>query len=336
MKRIIGILTVSLLYTSFAFSQTEKHSFIQEHKYTLGGDGGWDYLTYDSNRNRLFLSHGKSVMVIDAYNGNHLGDIPATGAHGIALVPELGKGFISNGRDNSVTAFDLTSLKKIAEIKAGENPDAIIFDAHSKMVLIMNGKSKDMMVLDPVSLKILKSIPLGGKLEFAAADLGHVYVNVEDTSEIAVVDSTTWKQTSRIKLKEGNEPTGLAIDEKDGYLFAVCGNKIMEVISTKEGKVIASLPIGAGADAVCYDSAINCALSSNGDGTLTVVKEKNDTFQVEDNILTQHGARTMAIDPRNHRLFLVTADFEPLAAGQRRPNVKAGTFTLLVYGQKNK
>jgi DNA-binding beta-propeller fold protein YncE len=180
--------------------------------YPLTGEGGWDYLTYDTAANRLFIAHGMSVLVVGP-DGKELGTIPANGVHGVALVQDKNLGFITNGRAGTVTVFDLKTLKPIQDIKAGENPDAVIYDAYSKHVIVMNGRSKDLMAIDPDSKKVDATVPLGGKLEFAAATPGKVYVNVEDTGEIVVVDSKAWKATQRWKLAGCEEPSGLAIDD---------------------------------------------------------------------------------------------------------------------------
>src|SRR6185312_5987537 len=203
-------------YAAAAFSQTSKPLYEQTAKWTIGGDGFWDYLTLSPNGDRLFVAHMNKIEVLDTSNGTIVGEIPANGAHGIALVPEKNLGFSTNGRAGTVTAFDLDTLKPRTEIKAGENPDAIIYDPHSKDVIVMNGRSKELMAIDPATLKVVGTVPLGGKLEFAASDAGHIYVNVEDKGEIASVDSKTWKEVNRWKLNGCEEPSGLAIDEKAG------------------------------------------------------------------------------------------------------------------------
>jgi YVTN family beta-propeller protein len=304
----------------------------QVAKFTLGGEGGWDYVVYDPAGDRLFIAHNKAVMVVAATDGKLLGEIPADGAHGTALVPEKNRGFLTNGRAGTVTVFDLTTLKPVESIKAGENPDAIIYDPNSKRVLVMNGRSKDLMAIDPDSLKVVATIPLGGKLEFAAAEKGHIYVNVEDTGEIVSVDSKAWKLEQRWKLEGCEEPSGLALDSQKHHLFTVCGNSKMLVVDTRSGKVVAEVPTGAGTDAAAFDPEQKLAFSSNGEGTLTVVREaKGGQFEVAENDATQRGARTMALDPRSHKIFTVTAELGPPAEGQRRPSVKPGTFMLLVY-----
>ena len=331
MRRIFELALVALLLTAVAVAG-EAPLYHQVAKFTLGGEGGWDYLTYDPAGDRLFIAHNKAVLVVAAADGKPLGEIPAEGAHGTALVPDKNRGFITNGRAGTVTVFDLKTLKPTGEIKAGENPDAVIYDSYSKRVLVMNGRTHDLMAIDPDSLRVVATVPLGGKLEFAAADRGHVYVNVEDTGEIASVDSKSWKLEQRWKLEGCEEPSGLALDPSTHHLFSVCGNSLMMVVDVHNGKIVAKLPTGAGTDAAAFDAERKLAFASNGEGTLTVVRQtKGGQYEVAENDSTQRGARTLALDPRSHKIFLVTAELGPPAEGQRRPSVKPGTFTLLVY-----
>ncbi|MDP9262860.1 MAG: YncE family protein [Acidobacteriota bacterium] len=336
MRKILELACIAtLLLAAVAAAGAEAPQYHQVAKFTLGGEGGWDYVVYDPAGDRLFISHNKAVMVVAAADGKVLGEIPADGAHGTALVPDKKRGFLTNGRAGTVTVFDLTTLKPVESIKAGVNPDAIIYDPDSKRVIVMNGRSKDLMVIDPDSLKVVATIPLGGKLEFAAAEPGHIYVNVEDTGEIVSVDSKTWKLDQRWKLAGCEEPSGLALDAHTHHLFSVCGNSKMLVVDTRSGKVVAEVPTGAGTDAAAFDPDQKLAFSSNGEGTLTVVREaKGGKYEVVENDPTQRGARTMALDPRSHKIFTVTAELGPPAEGQRRPSVKPGTFTLLVYAPK--
>ncbi|MBI2683143.1 MAG: YncE family protein [Acidobacteriales bacterium] len=335
MRSIIHWNTVLILALLTAgFAKDNHPSYQQVAKFTVGGEGEWDYVTFDPAADRVFLAHNKTIEVVDATNGKTLGQIPADGAHGVALVPDKNAGFATNGRAGTVTVFDLKSLKPVRDIKVGENPDAIIYDPQSKRVLGMNGRSKDVMVIDPASLAVTDTVPLGGKLEFAAAGNGHVYVNIEDTAEIADLDSATWKVAHRWKLAGCEEPTGLALDSKAKRLFAVCGNKQMVVVDADTGKITASLPIGEGSDGVVYDPGLGVALSSNGDGTMTVVGATKNHFEVLGNVATQRGARTIALDPASHRVFLITAELGPPAPDQRRPSVQPGTFTLLVFAPR--
>ena len=325
-------LILLLLWTVGILAQPSAPLYKQVAKWTVGGDGFWDYLTLSPNGDRLFLAHMNKIEVLDTSNGKVLGEIPANGAHGIAVVADRNLAFSTNGRAGTVTVFDLDTLKPRAEIKAGENPDAIIYDPHSKNVIVMNGRSKDLMAIDPESLKIVATVPLGGKLEFAAADAGHVYVNVEDLGEIAAVNTKTWKQDQRWKLNGCEEPSGLALDGKQDVLFSVCGNKVVAVLSAKDGKQLALLPTGSGTDGAAYDPELNRAFASNGEGTLTVVRESSaGKYELAGNVETERGARTIALDPRTHRIYLSTAEFGPPAEGQGRPTIKPGTFRVLVY-----
>jgi len=330
MRKTTALFVLAL--TLSAVAQSSKTLYVQTAKWTIGGEGGWDYLTLSPNGNQLFVAHSSKIEVIDTTNGKVVGEIPAEGAHGIALVPDKRLGFSTNGRSGTVTVFDLATLKPQATIQAGENPDAIIYDPHSKYVIVMNGRSKELMAIDPSLLKVVATIPLGGKLEFAAADPGHVYVNVEDMGEIAEVDTKTWKAERRWKLEGCNEPSGLALDTKLGYLFSVCGNQRMVVVDTRTGKLVATLPTGGGTDAAAFDPGMKLAFASNGEGTLTVVREAAaGKYEVAGNVETARGARTMALDPKSHKIYLATAELGPPAAGQRWPSVKPGTFTILVY-----
>ena len=327
--RAVG-LCILLLAMSAAAQNTALYK--QTAKFEIGGEGGWDYITFDGSSNRLFIGHSMEITVVDVATGKKVGSVPANGAHGAAVVPDKNLGFSTNGRAGTVTVFDLKSLQPKQDIKAGENPDAVIYDQHSKKVIVMNGRSKDLMVIDPDSLKVVATIPLGGKLEFAAADATHVYVNVEDTGEIASVDSKTWKADKRWKLAGCEEPSGLAIDEKAGHLFTVCGDKKMLVVDTKSGNVIATLDTGAGTDGAAFDSGLGYAFASNGsDGTLTVVAAKNGKYQTAAQVPTQRGARTVAVDPKSHKVFLPTAEYGPPAEGQRRPSIKPNSFVVLVF-----
>jgi len=322
-----------------AFSPTQ---YQVKQKYVLGGDGGWDYLTFDPAGKRLFISRGTHVMVVDPSKGSVIGDIPDTaGVHGIALAQDLGKGFTSNGRDNTVTVFDLKTLKETAKIKIeGENPDAILYDAATKRVFTFNGRSKNATVIDAEKGTVISNIPLDGKPEFGAADgKGMVYVNIEDKSELTSIDAKKAAVVKTWPLAPCEEPSGLAMDQKHRRLFSGCHNKMMAVTDADTGKVIATPVIGQGVDANAFDADQQLAFSSNGDGTLTVVHEDApDKFTVLDNAETQRSARTMALNTTNHDVYLVAAEYEeapPAKEGERpRRTMKPGTFTLLVVGKK--
>ena len=333
---IVLALSVAFGASALAFAPAK---YEVKHKYVLGGDGGWDYLTFDHAGKRLFISRGTHVMVVDPYKGTVVGDIPNTpGVHGIALADDLGKGFTSNGRENSVTVFDLKTLKETNRIKLeAENPDAILFDPASKRVFTFNGRSKNATVIDATNDQVLATIPLDGKPEFGAADgKGMVFVNIEDKSELTQIDAKNAKVVKSWPLAPCEEPSGLAMDQKNHRLFSGCGNKMMAVSDAEAGKVITTVPIGEGVDANAFDPGTQLAFSSNGrDGTLTVVHEDSpDKFTVLENAPTAKFARTMALDTTNHDVYLVTAEIEeqpPAKEGERpRRTMKPGTFTLLV------
>jgi DNA-binding beta-propeller fold protein YncE len=306
-------------------------------KTVLGGDGGWDYLTVDSKARRVYISRGTHVMVVDADTAAVVGDIPGTnGVHGIAIATDMDKGFVSDGRDGNVTIFDTRTLNVLGTAPAGKNPDAIIYDPASKRVFAFNGSSKDATAIDAKTGTVAGTIPLGGKPEFAAADdKGHVFVNIEDTSEIVKFDSNKLAVENRWKIAPGKEPSGLAMDRKHRRLFSVCSNKLMVVVNADNGQVVTTLPIGAGTDAAGFDPETGYAFSSNGEGTLTIVHEDSaDKFSVVDTVPTQARARTMALDTKTHQVFTVTAEFgPPPAATAQQPRPRApmipGSFTLL-------
>jgi DNA-binding beta-propeller fold protein YncE len=328
-----------LLLTSFAAAADSGYRLLAT--YQPGGDGGWDYLTLDASSRRLYISRGTHVIVIDADSGKAVGDIPDTpGVHGIALAPELGRGFVSNGREGTVTIFDLQSLKLIAKAKAGENPDAILYDPVSKRVFTFNGRSHDSTAIDAASGKVLGTIKLEGKPEFAVSDAkGEIFVNIEDKSQIDAIDPAKLEVQSRWPLAPCEEPSGLAIDRKNRRLFAGCANRMMAVVDADSGKVIATPPIGDGVDANAFDPGTALAFASCGDGHLTVVHEDSpDKFSVRENVTTREGARTMALDEKTHQVFLVTAKFgPPPAATPDNPHpwhtILPDSFVILVFGQ---
>lgn len=331
MKNVALMMLISL--ATMAVAQEAQPLYRQTAKWTIGGNGGWDYLTLSPNGDRLYVAHTTEIQVVDTSNGKVLGSIPVEGAHGTAIVADKSLAFSTNGRSGEVTVFDTNTLQTKTKIKVGEGPDAIIYDPYAKKVIVMHGRSKDIAVIDPGTLKVDTTVPLGGKLEFAAADKNHVYVNVEDKGEIAAVNTSTWKEDHRWKLEGCEEPSGLAIDEKTDRLFSVCGNKVMVVLNTKDGKQLASLPTGAGTDGAAWDPGLKRAFASNGgSATLTVVEAgKNGKYEVAGNVDTQRGARTMALDPKTHKIYTATAELGPPAEGQRRPTIKPDSFMILVY-----
>lgn len=300
----------------------------------VGGEGGWDYLTVDSAARRLYVSHATHVVVIDLDKNTVVGDIPDTpGVHGIAIAPELNKGFISNGRGNNVTIFDLKTLKATGTVATEMNPDAIRYDAKSGRVFAFNGRSKSATAIDAKTGMAVGNIPLPGKPEFSQADgKGHVYVNIEDTGEIAEIDAAKATMTKKYALTGCSDPTGMAMDVKARRIFSVCGNRVMVVSDPDKGTVIATAPIGAGSDGVIFDPGTGYAISSNGDGTMTVVQQTGGTYDVVENIATERGARTIALDETAHRVYTPTATAGQAAAGGRSPYLP-DSFKVLVIGK---
>src|SRR5215472_6264645 len=302
----------------------------------VSGDGFWDYLTVDNDARRLYISHGTHVQVMDTDTHAIVGEIPDTeGVHGIALAPELNRGFTSNGRANTVTIFDVKTLKTLGAVKAGTNPDAIVYDGVTQRAFTMNGRSHDATAIHAADGIVAGTLALDGKPEFAIADgKGHIYVNIEDKSELVQFDAQKLKVLNRWPLKPCQEPSGLAMDLKNRRLFAGCGNKMMAVLDADTGKVIATPAIGEGVDANAFDPVTNYAFASNGEGTLTIVHEDSpDKFTVVDNVPTKKSARTMALDLKTHNVFLSAADVGPPAPGERRPSIKPGSFVILVVGR---
>jgi YVTN family beta-propeller protein len=329
------------LFASLAQSAAAGNYVVQK-QFLLGGSGGWDYLIIDSSAARVFISRADRVLVVNARDGSVAGTIPDTqGVHGIALAPSLGLGFTSNGRADTVTVFDLKSLKPIRTIDVeGHNPDAILYDSASRQLYTFNGRSQDISVIDPLKAAVKATIPAGGKPEFAATDgTGRIFFNIEDKSQIGVIDPSTNKLIATWSLTNCEEPTGLAMDVNHKRLFSVCGNGVLEVTDAQSGKSVAGVPIGKGPDAAAFDSKRGLIFSSNGeDGTLTIIHEDDpDHYTVIATVVTQKSARTMALDPETHRVYLVAAQFgEPPAPTAEqphpRPSVLSGSFKLLVVG----
>jgi len=339
MRLRLRLLALLLLLVSTAVFAASGYHILK--RIPLGGEGGWDYLTFDPGSGRLYIARATHVIVLDTASGKVVGEIPDTaGVHGIALALELGRGFTSNGRAGTVTIFDTKTLAVIGQAKTGENPDAIVYDSASKRVFAMNGRSSDTTAIDAATGTVAGTVPLGGKPEFAVADgRGRIYVNLEDKSQLLALDSRKMEVVARWPLAPCDKPTGLALDAEHRRLFAGCSNNLMAVVDADSGNVITTLPIGSGVDATAFDPGLQYAYASNGEGTLTVVHEHApDKFTVVENVSTQRGARTMALDPGTHQVYLVTADFAPApptAPGQphQRPAIMPNTFVVLVFGK---
>jgi DNA-binding beta-propeller fold protein YncE len=335
----IILCSLFLLTLALASGQEAKSGYKVIDKVKIGGDGGWDYAIVDTTAHRLYLSHATRVIVFDTELKTVAGEIPNTiGVHGIALAPELGRGYTSNGRDSSVTVFDLKTLKVLANIKLKQrNPDAILFDPYSRRVFTFNGGSSNATAINAETYEIIGTVDLGGKPEFAVTDLkGKIFVNIEDKSTIAVFDAKTLKVLAQWPLAPGEEASGLAFDREHNRLFSVCSNKLMVVLDAITGKVVASVPIGSGVDAAGYDPVTHYAFSSNGEGTMTVVREDTpDKFTVVENVATQRGSRTMALDAKTHKIYMAGATYGPPPAPTAdrpnpRPQMEPGSFMVLI------
>ena len=340
--RAIAVAATALISSSPLFAQNTGSSYHVAKRIAAGGEGGWDYLVADAQNRRLYVTRGSHVMVFDMDRDSLIGDIPNTpGVHGVALARNLNRGFTSNGRDSSLTVFDLKTLQteKVVRI-TGRNPDAIAFDPATNRVFALNGASHDASVVDANTLEQVGSIDLGGKPETGQPDgKGMLYVNIEDKSEVVAVDTKTMQVKARYPLAPCEEPTGMARDAARGRLIVGCGNKLMAVMDEKSGKIITTIPVGEGVDASGFDPATQLAFTSNGEGTLSVIRENADgTFTSVATIPTQRGARTMTLDEKTHRIYLSTANFGPAPAPtadrpRPRPPMIPGSFTVLVVEQ---
>lgn len=332
MKKItvfaIALLSVYFVSTKAAAAGTYKVI----NKISLEGDEKWDYLFSDDSSGRLYVSHGNQVQVIDEVTGKQIGKITdLKGVHGIAIDPFLNKGFISTKTDNMVTVFDTKTFGVIKKIAInGKSPDAILYDAFSQKVFVGNGHSNNVSVIDPVSYQEIATIELPGNPEYSVTDgKGLIYMNLESTSCIAAINAVTFKVENVWSIAPGAEPTGLALDNENHRLFTACANNLMMVVDALSGKVLANLPIGVKPDGAGFDPALKCAYSSNGDETMTVIKEgSNNTYSVLENVKTAKGSRTITVNKITHHIFLPSADFEEAAAGQKG-KMKPGTFVIL-------
>ncbi|MGA3185981.1 MAG: YncE family protein [Bryobacteraceae bacterium] len=330
--------TLALIAAACAFAAPPTYKVLTRIK--IGGTGGWDYVYVDSGNHRLYVSHNSQTEVIDTATDKLVGSIPGTnGVHGIAIANDLGKGFTSDGRDNDVTVFDLKTLQVTGKIKTGQNPDAIIYEPVTRRVFTLNGRSKDATAIDAKTGSVITaSIPVGGKPEFAQVDgKGRVYANIEDTNEIVEIDARNALVAKRYSIAPCDGPSGLAIDPKKGYLFSVCGNKMMVVSDPAAGKVIATAATGAGTDGVAFDDGY--AFSANGgDSNMTMVGETSPgKYGSLATIETMRGARTIGSDQKTHKLYLPAAEFGPPTEGtdgkKGRPQALPDSFMIVVVGR---
>jgi YVTN family beta-propeller protein len=335
MKKIFFLL--SFIFVSSAFAAAPQYHVIK--KIELGGEGFWDYLTVDDAARRVYVSHSSQVVVVDLNTDKVVGNISdAQGVHGIAIADEFNKGFISCGRSNTAVVFDLKTLAKTGQVPTGAEPDSIIYDPASKKIFSFNARGKSATVIDPATNSVAGTIALGGSPEAGRSDgKGKIYVNIADTSEVVEIDSKKMTVTKRFSIKPGQEPSGLAVDPDHHRVFSGCDNKVMTVLDTETGKVIAVVPIGEECDGVGFDKETGLAFSSNGSGTLSVVKESSPgKFEVVETVTTQEGARTMTIDPKTHNVLLPVGPSMPRPGSEPKAQNQSATkevFSVLVIGK---
>jgi len=329
---------LAILAAGCAHVEPASHGYEIVAKYFVGGAGGWDYVSIDEKRHHLFVGRTDRVQVIDTGMGRVVGELPVGGVHGVAIAQDLGLGFTSNGRTDSVTVFDLNTLAVVDTVRVtGRNPDAILYEPVSHRILTFNGGSANVTAIDAATRKVVGTLGVSGKPEFAVADdRGRVFVNIEDHNSLTVIDPAALSVSSDWPLAGCDQPTGLDIDRAAGRLFSVCSNRKMVVIDAKSGGLIASLPIGGSVDGVVFDPAKDLAFSANGEGTVTIVrKDRAGRYEVAGNLATQKSARTIALDSSTHRLYLPAASYAPAAAATPagpapRPAMIEDSFVILV------
>jgi YVTN family beta-propeller protein len=316
----------------------EQYQFLKQ--IPIGGEGGWDILTIDPVADRLYLAQATKVVVIDLGKNVVIGEIADTpGVHAFVAVPEVQRGFSSNGKESKSSAVDLTTLQTTSKIDTGSNPDAVVYEPRHGEVYVFNHTSNTVTVINAKAATVSATIPLGGTPEFAVVDerAGRIYCNIEDKSEVAVIDADKRQVIGHWPLAPGEGPSGIALDARHHRLFSGCHNKIMTMLDTETGKIITNVPIGGGVDGCAFDDATQLAFASCGDGTTTIAKEEApNKLEVVQLLKTEGGARTMALDPRTHRIYLPTAQFAPApspfpGASPTRPSIVPNTLKLLVY-----
>ena len=328
-----------LLLSLCAAQPLSAQAYIITHTYTIGGDGGWDYVIPDPPNHRLFIGRSNRVMVVDENDGHLIGEVSGIkGAHGTALAPGTGHGFATSGNDSSVVMFDLKTYKPLGRIPAAEDADAIIYDPATKLVFTFNGDANSSTVIDPRKGTLITNIPLGGKPEYGqSARNGKIYANLTDSSQIVEIDAKNLKVTRRWSTEPCKNPVSMAIDTRHQRLFSGCRSGVMAISDYKSGRVITTLPIGRGVDGAAYDPVTRDAYASNADGTLTVIHQDSpDKYHVLETVKTAQGARNMGLDAASHRLFVVSAKFGPAPSEstatnpRRRPPILPGTFMVMV------
>ena len=337
-KKLCLIFGICWVASSGCFGK-DAYRFLSE--IPIGGEGGWDILTIDSAASRLYLSHATKVVVVDLNTNSVTGEIADTpGVHAFVAVPEVQRGFSSNGKESKSSVVDLTTLKTTSKIDTGSNPDAVVYEPRHGEVYVFNHTGNSVTVINSKTATVSATIPLGGTPEFAAVDQAarRVYCNIEDKNEVAVIDADKHEVVARWSLSPGEGPSGIALDATHHRLFSGCHNKMMVMLDTESGKVVGSVPIGSGVDGCAFDDATQLAFASCGDGTTTIAREQApNKLAVVQILKTERGARTMALDPETHRIYLPTAQFQPPpspspGASPGRPSVVPNTLKLLVYG----
>jgi len=322
-----------MLPAGASFAQSAD-SFQLSKTFRIGSPGGWDYISVGPDK-KIYVSHGTHVVILDEKKGDSVGVIPNTiGVHGIAFDEAIGKGYTSNGRNNSVTVFEIKTGNILKQIPTGQNPDAILFDPFSKSIITCNGRSHDLSIIDPATEQVTATIALDGKPETAVSDeAGRIFVNIEDKNEITVVDMIHKQVVTSWSLSPGESPTGLAIDRKTRRLFAGCDKRLI-IMDAVSGSIAGKFPIGNGCDGVAFDSHLKDIFASCGEGLLTVIHENSaNSFQIVANVPTKRSARTLAVDEKNHEVFLPAAEMDTSSGGER-PRSLPGTFEVLVVARR--
>jgi DNA-binding beta-propeller fold protein YncE len=328
---------VLITVSAAALVAQSSSSYQVTHTYALGGEGSWDYIVPDPPNHRVFIARQNRVMVVNEDNGKLLGEVTGIqGAHGTAIAEDTGHGFATSGNDQSVVMFDLKTFQTLGRIPAAEDADAILYDNASKRVFTLNGDAHSSTVIDPKPGALITNLPLGGKPEYgAAAGDGKVYANLTDTSEVVEIDARKATVTRRWSTAPCKQPVAMAIDTAHHRLFSGCRSGVMAISDYQGGKVVTTVPIGAGVDGAGFDPSSGDAFASNADGTLTVIHQDTpDTYHMVENLQTPVGSRNMGLDPVNHRMFVASAKFGPAPAGGKKGPVVPGSFSLMVIERR--
>lgn len=339
MRRSILLLSLVAAPSLAAQSSQSSQSYEITHTYSVGGEGGWDYVVPDAPNHRLFIGRQNRVMVVDMNNGRLIAEVTGIkGAHGTALAAGTGHGFATSGNDSSIVMFDLKTYKTLARIPAADDADAIIYDPASKRVFSFNGDANSSTVVDPLKGTLVTNIPLGGKPEYGqSARNGKIYVNLVDSSQIVEIDARNLTVTRRWSTAPCKNPVSMAIDTRHQRLFSGCRSGVMAISDYRNGTVVATVPIGRGVDGAGYDPVLRDAYASSPDGTLTVIHQDSpDSYHVVQSVQTAEGGRNMGLDPATHRIYVVSAKFGPAPAEstatnpRRRPPMVPGSFMVMV------